>query len=193
MKGLCRRALIGLGGFLLNRFEYPSSVGGVDLFSLQKCIDWCKKRIDMKVLLLKDVSGVGQKNDIKDVNDGFARNFLFPKKLAVTATGETVRSLEQEKAGKQQKQVNEQKKYQDIAEKIKSIEVVITTKVGEKGKAFGSIGVHQIKQALEKQGIDIEEEWIELEEPLKTTGSKQIALKFPHGIFGSVSVMIKPE
>lgn len=147
----------------------------------------------MKVLLLKDVPGVGQKNDIKNVNDGFARNFLFPRKLAITATGETMRSVEQEKAGKQQKQENEQKKYLDVAEKIKSTEVVITTKVGEKGKAFGSIGAHQIKKELEKKGIDIKEEWIELEEPLKSTGVKQIPLKFPHGVSGFVTVTIKSE
>lgn len=147
----------------------------------------------MKILLLKDVPGVGQKNDVRNVNDGFARNFLFPKKLAVTATSETMRSLEQEKTEKQQKHANEQKKYQDIADKLKSIEVVITTKIGEKGKAFGSIDIHQIKKALEKQGIDIKEEWIELEEPLKTTGVKQIPLKFPHGVSGSVTLTIKPE
>ena len=147
----------------------------------------------MKVLLLKDVPGVGKKNDVKDVNDGFARNFLFVKKLGIPATDGRVQSIKQEKIEKQQKQENEIKKYQDIVEKIKSLEVIITTKVGEKGKAFGSIDAHQIKKELEKHGIDIEKEWIELEEPLKTTGSKQVMLKFPHGVSGSVNVTIKPE
>ena len=147
----------------------------------------------MKVLLLKDVPGVGKKNDIKDVNDGFARNFLFVKKLGIPATDGRVQSIKQEKIGKQQKQENEIKKYQDIVEKIKSLEVIIATKVGEKGKAFGSINLHQIKKELEKQGIVIEEEWINLEEPLKTTGIKYVPLKFPHGISGSVSITIKPE
>ncbi|MEK7074349.1 MAG: 50S ribosomal protein L9 [Patescibacteria group bacterium] len=147
----------------------------------------------MKVLLLKDVPGVGQKNDVKDVNDGFARNFLFVKKLAVAATDERLQFLEREEAGKQEKQLNEKIKYQDIADKINSVELIIATKVGEKGKAFGSIGASHIKRALGKQGIDIEEEWVELEEPLKTTGSKQIPLKFPHGVFGFVTVTIKSE
>lgn len=147
----------------------------------------------MKVLLLQDVSGTGQKNDIKDVNDGFARNFLFPKKLAVAAIDKRIIAVEREKTKKQQKQANEQKKYQDVADKLKSIEVIITTKVGEKGKAFGSIGAHQIKKALEKERIDIEEEWIDIEEPLKTTGLKKVTLKFPHGIWGVLNVIIKPE
>ena len=147
----------------------------------------------MKVLLLKDVPGVGQKNDVKDVNDGFARNFLFVKKLAVAATDERLQFLEREEAGKQEKQLNEKIKNQDIADKINSVELIIATKVGEKGKAFGSIGASHIKRALGKQGIDIEEEWVELEEPLKTTGSKQIPLKFPHGVFGFVTVTIKSE
>ena len=147
----------------------------------------------MKILLLKDVPGVGQKNDIKDVNDGFARNFLFVKKLAVAATDERLQFLEREEAGKQEKQLNEKIKYQDIADKINSVELIIATKVGEKGKAFGSIGASHIKRALGKQGIYIEEEWVELEEPLKTTGSKQIPLKFPHGVSGFVTVTIKSE
>ena len=147
----------------------------------------------MKVLLLKDVPGVGQKNDVKDVNDGFARNFLFVKKLAVAATDERLQFLEREEAGKREKQLNEKIKYQDIADKINSVELIIATKVGEKGRAFGSIGASHIKRALGKQGIYIEEEWVELEEPLKTTGSKQIPLKFPHGVSGFVTVTIKSE
>ncbi len=147
----------------------------------------------MKVLLLKDVPRVGQKNDVKNVNDGFARNFLLAKKLAVAATDEKLRSIEQEKTGQQEKQLHEQTKYQNIADKIKSVEVIITTKIGEKGRAFGSIGASHIKRALGKQGIYIEEEWVELEEPLKTTGSKQIPLKFPHGVSGFVTVTIKSE
>ncbi len=147
----------------------------------------------MKVLLLKDVPHVGQKNDVKDVNNGFARNFLFAKKLAVLASEERMREIEKEKQGKQQKQQNEQKKYQDIADHLKTIQIIISTKVGEKGKAFGSINGHDIKKALEKQGIAIEDNWIVLEEPIKSTGTKQVPLKFPHGISGSIAVTIKPE
>ena len=93
----------------------------------------------MKVLLLKDVPNVGQKNDIKDVHDGFARNFLFARKLAMVATEEKIRKVENEKQGKEQKQQTDRKKYQDIADRLANVEVVIPTKVGEKGKAFGSI------------------------------------------------------
>lgn len=147
----------------------------------------------MKVILLKDVPGVGQKNDIKEVTEGYARNFLFAKKLAMVATDLKIRALEHEKTDKQHKEMADQKKYQDIADKLASMEVTIGTKVGEKGKAFGSISTSHIKKALAEQGMSIEEEWIILEEPLKTTGSTQVMLKFPHGVSGSVSVTIKPE
>ncbi|MDP3779024.1 MAG: 50S ribosomal protein L9 [bacterium] len=147
----------------------------------------------MKVLLLKDVRGVGQKNDIKEVNEGYARNFLIPKKLAVAATHSTIRSVEHEKAEKSQKQLTNQKKYQDIADKLKSMEVTIVTRVGEKGKAFGSIGAAQIKKALDKQGVNIEEKWIALKDSIKTTGVTAVPLKFPHGVSGAFSVTIKPE
>ncbi len=147
----------------------------------------------MRVLLLKDVPGTGRKNDIKDVNDGFARNFLLARNLAVVATDIKIQHVEMEKQGKEQKQQIEQKKYQDLADQVKEIEAVILTKVGEKGRAFGSISAHEIKKAIENQGITIDEAWIELEEPIKSTGAKQIVLKFPHGVSGLVTVIIKPE
>ncbi|MDP3779040.1 MAG: 50S ribosomal protein L9 [bacterium] len=147
----------------------------------------------MKVLLLKDVPDVGRKNEVKEVNDGFARNFLLLKKLAVPATSDKVKAVETEKTNKKHKQASDIKKFQDIADKLKSVEVVIVTKVGEKGKAFGSIGSHQIKKALDVKGINIEEGWISLEEPIKTTGSKTIDITFPQGVVGSFTVIIKPE
>ena len=147
----------------------------------------------MKVLLLKDVPNVGQKNDIKDVNDGFARNFLLARNLAVAATDQKIREMEKEKQGKEQKQQNDRKKYQDIADGLAKIEIVIPTKVDEKGKAFGSIGSNDIKKALKAAGHTIEEEWIAIEDPIKTTGTIHVPLKFPHGVGGSLMVTIKPE
>ena len=147
----------------------------------------------MKVLLLKDVPNVGQKNDIRDVNDGFARNFLLARKLAVLATEQKVREMEKEKQGKEQKQQSDRKKYQDIADGLAKIEIMIPTKIGENGKAFGSIGSHDIGKALKAAGHAIEQEWIVLEDPIKTTGTIYVPLKFPHGVGGSLMVTIKPE
>lgn len=147
----------------------------------------------MKVLLLKDVLGLGQKNDIKEVKEGYARNFLFAKKIAILATDAVMRSIAREKTDKEQQHLADKKKYQDIANDLQSVEVVINTKIGEKGKAFGSVGAGHIKKALEEQGIMIEEEWIDLKEPIKTTGTIQVPIAFPHGISGFVNVIIKPE
>ena len=147
----------------------------------------------MKVLLLKDIPDVGRKNEVKDVNDGFARNFLFAKHLAIPATSNAVQTVETQKTHKEQKQASDKKKFQDIADMLKSAEVVITTKLGEKGKVFGSIGSHQIKKSLDEKGIHIEEEWLSLEKPIKTSGSKKIDIKFPHGVAGSLMVTVRPE
>lgn len=147
----------------------------------------------MKILLLKDIPGVGRKNDIKDVTEGYARNFLFAKKLAVAATDAKIRIIAHEKNALQHKETADKKKYKDIADKLASTQVTIVTKVGEKGKAFGSVGAGHIKTALDKQGIAIEEEWIALKEPIKTTGITAVPLKFPYGVSGSVNVTIKPE
>ncbi len=147
----------------------------------------------MKVILLKDVPGTGRKNDIKEVSEGFARNFLIPRKLAALATHAAITALEKEKQHKEDQQKNDSKKYQDIADRLASVGVVISTKIGEKGKAFGSIGTAEIKKALDKQEVAIEEKWIALESPIKTTGTIKIPLVFPHGVVGSLLVSIKPE
>ena len=150
-------------------------------------------RKTMKVLLLQDVRGVGQRNDIKEVNEGYARNFLIAKKLAVAASDSTVKSVQHDKAEKQQKEFANRKKYQDVADKLKSMEIAIITKVVENGKAFGSIGTAQIKKALDTQGIDIEEGWIDLKGSIKNSGVIAIPFKFPHGVSGSFNINIKPE
>ena len=147
----------------------------------------------MKVLLLKDVPGTGRKNDIKDVNDGFARNFLIARKLAIPATEGKVKEMQQEKQHKEDKQQSNRNKYQDIADALGKADVVIHTKVGERGKAFGSIGSLDIKKALVAMGHTVEEEWINLDEPIKTTGTVKVPLKFPHGVAGALSVTVKPE
>ena len=147
----------------------------------------------MKILLLKDVPNVGHKNDVKDVNDGFARNFLLARKLAIVATDEKISELERGKKDKKNKEQIDRKKYQDIADKLSQVDVIIPTKVGEKGKAFGSIGNREIKKALGAQWHMIEESWIDLEESIKTTGTIKIPLKFPHGVQGSLTVTVRPE
>lgn len=147
----------------------------------------------MKVILNKDVPSVGRKHEIKDVNDGFARNFLFRKKLAVQATEERVKALAQQKIHKDERTAAEREKYQQVADTLKSAEVIITVKAGEKGKAFGSVNAAKIVESLKKQGIELDKDRLDLEGPIKTTGVHDIGIKFPYDIKGEIKVIIKAE
>ena len=148
----------------------------------------------MKIILLADVAHVGRKNEIKEVRDGFARNFLFPQKLAVPATEQVQQGLVARKETEQKKQSAEQERYAKLAQRLGSLQVAIKIKVGGKGKAFGSVNAAKIVEELKKQHrIEIEKEWIHLDEPLKSTGERKISVKFPHGVTGEVNIIIQSE
>ena len=146
----------------------------------------------MKVILLQDVRSVGRKNEVKEVSPGFARNFLFSKKTAIPATEENLRKLTSQKEQKEKTLSRETEKYQDLAEKLKSQVLEFKIKVGEKGKAFGSITSSKIAEALQKKGIEIEKEWLP-EEHIKSTGEKTVKIKFPHNVTGEIRVRIEAE
>ena len=146
----------------------------------------------MKVILLQDVRNVGRKNEVKEVNDGFARNFLLSKKLALPASDSTVKILNQQKANQEKEKNKEKEKYIQLVEKMKNLFLEFKTKVGEKGKTFGSISSAEIKEALKKKGIAVEKDWIETEH-IKTTGEKIVKISFPQGISGEVKVIIEAE
>lgn len=147
----------------------------------------------MKVVLLKDVSKVGRKNEVKEVSEGFARNFLFRQNLARPATEEILGILSREQSQKEFAKEVERKKYQALVDKLNLLEVIFRTKIGEKGKAFGSINAAKIQDELKKLGVVVQKEWILLEDPIKTTGEHHVTLKFPGNVSGVARVIIKPE
>lgn len=147
----------------------------------------------MKVILLKDIPTVGRARDIKNVSDGYARNFLLPRNLAVPATDAALAEAAARRAGQEHAKSAEEKIYRDYAERMKTVTLSFKTKMGEKGKAFGSIGAAAIRDALKKHGIEADKDWIALDEPIKTAGEKKIAIKFPHGIMGEATIVIEPE
>ena len=147
----------------------------------------------MKVILLVDVPALGRKNDVKEVSGGYARNFLLPRHLAEPATDAAVAGLAAKKAREEREKSEEYKRHQALVEKLRSVVLQFRVKIGEKGKAFGSVGTAKIKEALAGQGIAVDKEWIMLDEPIKTTGEKTVAIKFPHGIAGEVKITIEPE
>ncbi len=147
----------------------------------------------MKIILLADVTHVGKKNEVKEVSGGFARNFLFPRKLAMLATAQAERVMMVKKAHDEKKKLAEQKRYEKLAEKLGLLQVVIKIKIGGKGKAFGSVNAAKIIEHLKEQHhLELEREWLHLDKPLKSTGVKEVPVRFPYGVGGKVVLNIEP-
>ena len=146
----------------------------------------------MRVIFLKD-SPSGRKGEVKDVSDGFARNFLFPQNLAKPATESGLKSLADNKVREEKEKIEEKNKFQTIAQKLSTLTLSFEVKTGEKGRAFGSVTAAKICEALKKQGIAVEKDWIMLDEPIKTTGEKIVKIRFPQGVIGEVKIIVEAE
>ncbi|MCF6096285.1 50S ribosomal protein L9 [Thermovorax subterraneus] len=132
----------------------------------------------MKVILLQDVKTLGKKGDLVNVADGYARNFLFPKNLAVEATPGNLAKLEEEKKAKEKKLARQKMEAEEMADKIKKCSVMLKVKAGAQGKLYGSINSKNIADALKEQyGIDIDKRKIQLDEPIKAFGSYEVPVK----------------
>jgi large subunit ribosomal protein L9 len=145
----------------------------------------------MKVILQKDVSNLGDAGDLKEVADGYARNFLLPNRLAIRANDGSTKVIEHQRklaAVKKEKRV---KSMQEIAKAIESKELQILVKVGENDKLFGSVTSLDIANALKKEGIEIDKRKIEIPEHIKSLGNYQAKVKLADGV--STSIKIKVE
>ena len=156
----------------------------------------------MKVILLKDVEKLGKKGEIKNVADGYARNFLIPNKLAVLATKSELAKLEEQKKIETEKAEEELKFYQEIASQIDGLEIEIPVKVSEEGKLFGAVTASQINEKLKEnlsrsrvlqEGFEIKKEQIKLEEPIKEIGEYEAIVEFPHNLETKIKVIIVEE
>lgn len=142
----------------------------------------------MKVIFLEDVRGSGKKGDILNVSDGYARNFLFPKKLATEATAQNLNSIEKQKKAVVHKKEQEKQSALELRAKMKDIEVAVAVRAGEGGRLFGSVTNQEIADALKEQhGIDIDRRKIVLENAIKQTGPAQCEIK----LFAEVSANLK--
>lgn len=145
----------------------------------------------MKVILLQDVKGQGKKGQIVAVNDGYARNFLIPKNLAIPATANVVNELDQKKASDARAKEMEKKAAQDLRDTINNTTVTIKVKCGDSGKLFGSVTSKEIAQALEEKGHAVDKKMIMLKEPIKSIGTTTIDVKIYHNITAKVNVIIE--
>ena len=147
----------------------------------------------MKVILLEDVENLGKKYDVKEVADGFARNFLLPKNLAKIATKDSLKWLESRKEDMEKNAEEELKKAQEIASKIDGSEVVITVPVGEEGQLFSAISSQKIADKLKEMGFEVKKTQIQLADPIKEQGEHSVNLKLDHNLEAEIKVIIAPE
>ncbi len=147
----------------------------------------------MKVVILKDVPKLGRIGDIKEVSDGFARNFLFARNLAVPATPENLRSLDRERSETKTRQEKERASFQKLAKDLQELELNFNIKVGEKGQPFGSVTREDIAEELAKKGIVINKHRLEMEHGIKGTGEHIIRIKLPNQIESVVKAIIARE
>ena len=146
----------------------------------------------MKVILKADIKGVGKKNEIINASDGYARNFLFPKNLAVEANAENMSKLQAQKDSNQFKKDTEKEEAKKLADKMNKIMLTITVKAGENGKIFGGVSAKEIAENLEKQQkIKIDKKKIDLKETIKTLGVHTVEIKLYEGIVGKIKVDVR--
>ncbi len=147
----------------------------------------------MRVILLQDIIHLGKRREVKEVSDGYARNFLFPRNLAKPATEQALKETTALKAREEREKSAEYQKYKALVEKLKSLTLTFKVKLGLRGRAFGSVTAVKVRDALKKQGIEIEKEWVLLDKPIKTTGEHLVRVKLPQEFSGEVKVVVETE
>ncbi len=146
----------------------------------------------MKVILLDNIKGVGKKDEIVNASDGYARNFLLPKKLAVEANAENLSKLKAKQESNQFRKDQDKKAAEELAEKLKRIMVKIDVKAGENGKIFGGVTAKEISESLKKEhNIEIDKKKILLSETIKTLGVFNVEAKLYEGVIGIIKIDVR--
>lgn len=144
----------------------------------------------MEVILREDVEKLGQRGEIVTVANGYARNFLLPKRLAVAATDSNKKIVEQERQGHLRREAKEQGEAADLAKMLANVSINISQKAGENDHLFGSVTVKDLAEALEKQGYTIERRKIQLEEPIKALGDYKVSVRLHREVTVEIPVHV---
>ena len=145
----------------------------------------------MKVILQQDVKGQGKKGQLIEASDGYARNFLLPRKLAVPATAENINTMKMQEKAKKAQEAAEKAEAQAIAEKLAGITVKVVAKGGNGGRLFGAVTSKEIADALQAQhGITIPKTKIVQDEPIKTFGGYELKVKLGYEVTGTLKVVV---
>ena len=145
----------------------------------------------MKVILQQDVRGQGKKGQLVEVSDGYARNFLLPRKLAVTATAENLNTMKQQEKARKAQEAAEKAQAEATAKQLEGLMVKIPAKAGEGGRLFGAVTAKEVSEALAAQhGVNIPKARLVLDEPIKACGGYQIKAKLGYEVTGTVNVVV---
>jgi large subunit ribosomal protein L9 len=147
----------------------------------------------MEVILREHVDNLGRRGEVVKVADGYARNYLLPRKLALLATDGNKKQIERERAKFEAKEAEEKRIVSAIADRLANVDVVIARRVGENNVLYGSVTTADIAEALTAKGFDLDRRKIVLEEPLKQIGDVEVPIKLHREITANVKVRVVPE
>ena len=148
----------------------------------------------MKVILQQDVKGQGKKGQMVEVSEGYARNFLLPRKLAIVATTDAINTMNLKEKARKAEEARQKAEAEATAEKLKECMVKLTAKAGNGGRLFGAVTTKEISEGLKAQfGIDIPKQKLVLDEPIKAFGSYQVKAKLGFEVVGTVYVSVFEE
>ncbi|MCL1795830.1 MAG: 50S ribosomal protein L9 [Clostridia bacterium] len=148
----------------------------------------------MKVILLADVKGTGKKEQIVEVSDGYARNYLLPRKLAIAATSTAANAVTRAKAAEDHREKMRREAAEERAKELASKEIAMSARAGEKGRLYGSITSQEVAEAMEKQHrVQIEKRRVELSEPIRAVGDYEATVRLYPGVTVQMRVVVKAE
>ncbi len=147
----------------------------------------------MKVILRHDVKGLGREGDMKEVKDGYARNFLLPTGAAVIADKGTVANWERHRAQREERDRAIRAEAEAAAEKLSGLRIEIPVKAGERGRLFGAVTSHQIVEAIRREGVEIDRHALHLREPIKMLGDYKVDARIMAGVDATISVRVVPQ
>ena len=148
----------------------------------------------MKIILIEDVKALGKKGEIVNVNDGYARNFILPKKLGLEATGKNLNDLKLQKANEEKVAQQSWDDAKELGKKLEAGKVELAIKIGEGGRAFGSVSSKEIVVAVKEQmGYDIDKKKIQLKDSIKTLGTHTVPVKLHPKVTAELKVIVTEE
>lgn len=146
----------------------------------------------MKVILLQDVKSLGKKGQTVEVSDGYARNFILPKKLGIEANAKNMNDLKLQKAHEEKVAKEQLEEAKELASKIEGLSVELSIKSGKDGRTFGSVSTKEIAQAFKEQnGIEIDKKKISLDEPIRTVGTSIVNIKLHREVTAKLTVKVR--